>query len=175
MKPRVANAFLRGAARRDARWALQSQDDARCRHGGVTGAGGAGPPPARPCRRRGEPAGPAAAAPCPPATAAPPPPACSALRCPPLAEVTALRPPAFPQRARRGRALRPAALRGAPAPPLPLSRCDSGGTRRPFPFFSLLLAVCWCHPRRARRGKGSVTWCEVSGNLLSLWGNVMRE
>lgn len=58
---------------------------------------------------------------------------------------------------------------GSPGPALPLSRCDSGGTRRPFPFFSLLLAVCWCHPRGASEGQGSVTWCEVSENLCSLW------
>lgn len=36
------------------------------------------------------------------------------------------------------------------------------------PFFSLLLTVCWCHPRGGSRGKGSVAWCEVSENLLSL-------
>lgn len=136
MMPRVASGFTRDAVRRDASWDLQSRSDARFRHEGVTWAGGAGAPPARPCRRWGEPAGPAAAAPCPPATAALPLPASSAPRCPPPAEVTALGPPAFPHRARRGQAFRPAALRGAPAPQLPLSRYDSGGARRPFPLFS---------------------------------------
>lgn len=133
MTPRVASAFTRGALRGDARWDLQSRGDARRRHGGVTGAGGAGPSPARPCRRRGELAGPAATAPCPPATAAPPPPASSAPRCPPPAEVTALRPrPSLPGPGGVGPSGR--GPEGAPAPALPLSRCDSGGARRPFPF-----------------------------------------
>ncbi|XP_068881785.1 ATP-dependent Clp protease ATP-binding subunit clpX-like, mitochondrial isoform X2 [Aphelocoma coerulescens] len=53
MMPRMASGFPRSAVRRAASWDLQSRSDARSRHGGVTGAGGAGPPPARPCRRRG--------------------------------------------------------------------------------------------------------------------------